>query len=120
MQNRNKYGNEKTYQHGSFMNVIMEKEIMVPVLVRGKGIQSGNGNGNAKNERENLKEKTEHRYSVWGPTCDAMDCVAKEATFGSEVRIGDWLKYSGMGGMCSFFPRRCHSGLLVLTTSSIH
>ncbi|KAJ5113940.1 Ornithine decarboxylase [Penicillium angulare] len=77
------YQNDGIY--GSFMNVIMEKEIMVPVL----------------NERENLKEKTEYRYSVWGPTCDAMDCVAKEATFGSEVRIGDWLKYSGMGAYTS-------------------
>lgn len=40
----------------------------------------------------------EHRYSLWGPTCDSVDLVAEEMVFNCEVRPGDWLKYQDMGG----------------------
>lgn len=75
------YQNDGVY--GSFMNVVMEKEVMVPVLVRKRGKSKGD---------------KEYRYSVWGPTCDGIDCVAKEARFREEVMIGNWLKYMNMGG----------------------
>ncbi|KAJ5649345.1 uncharacterized protein N7484_003068 [Penicillium longicatenatum] len=78
------YQNDGVY--GSFMNVVMEKEVMVPVLVRRRGKGSGN---------------KEYRYSVWGPTCDGIDCVTKGARFGEEVMIGDWLKYMDMGAYTS-------------------
>jgi ornithine decarboxylase len=66
--------------YGNFLNVIMEKEKMAPRLIGGK------------------RSFIEHRYSIWGPTCDSMDCVVKEARFGSEVKVGDWLRYDNMGG----------------------
>jgi ornithine decarboxylase len=66
--------------YGNFLNVIMEKEKMAPRLIGGK------------------RSFREHRYSIWGPTCDSMDCVVKEARFGSEVKVGDWLRYDNMGG----------------------
>ncbi|KAJ5524191.1 Orn/DAP/Arg decarboxylase 2 C-terminal [Penicillium frequentans] len=78
------YQNDGVY--GSFMNVVMEKEVMLPVLVRKRGKSKGN---------------KKYRYSVWGPTCDGIDCVAKEARFGEEVMIGDWLKYMNMGAYTS-------------------
>lgn len=80
------YQNDGVY--GSFMNVIMEKEVMVPILVRKRG------------KRGKSKGKKDYRYCIWGPTCDGIDCVAKEARFGEEVMIGDWLKYRDMGGTC--------------------
>ncbi|KAJ5664858.1 uncharacterized protein N7477_007306 [Penicillium maclennaniae] len=49
--------------YGNFLNVIMEKEIMVPRLIGGKSV----------------------------------DCVAKDALFDSEVKVGDWLRYDNMG-----------------------
>ena len=74
---------------GNFMNALVEKEIMVPSLIR-----------TLPNAGEDLKaDSREHTYSIWGPTCDSTDCVAREARFDSEVKIGDWLKYSNMGGM---------------------
>ncbi|KAJ5626671.1 hypothetical protein N7528_004098 [Penicillium herquei] len=88
------YQNDGVY--GSFMNVIMEKEVMVPVLV---------GNGHKKNRfgmsDDTCEGEKSYRYSVWGPTCDGIDCVTKEATFGAEVKIGDWLKYPNMGAYTS-------------------
>ncbi|KAJ5992219.1 hypothetical protein N7451_007943 [Penicillium sp. IBT 35674x] len=78
------YQNDGVY--GSFMNVVMEKEVMVPILVRRRGKSKG---------------QKEYRYSVWGPTCDGIDCVAREARFEEEVMIGDWLKYMNMGAYTS-------------------
>lgn len=96
------YQNDGVY--GSFMNVVMEKEVMVPVLVR-RGKSKGN---------------KEYRYSVWGPTCDGIDCVAKEARFGEEVMIGDWLKYMNMGG--TYFNLRGIEGFCGISAdfNSIH
>lgn len=96
------YQNDGIY--GNFMNVIMEKEIMIPHLVKSKKVRgsllhktrSGAENGRAN---DSLQAKRHgHRYSVWGPTCDSTDCVVREVTLESEVKVGDWLKYKNMGG----------------------
>ena len=34
--------------------------------------------------------------SIWGPTCDGLDCIAKEARL-PELQVGDWLYYDDMG-----------------------
>lgn len=36
-------------------------------------------------------------YSVWGPTCDGIDCIAEHATFGRTLNISDWLYFENMG-----------------------
>ncbi|KAE8380439.1 pyridoxal-dependent decarboxylase [Aspergillus bertholletiae] len=71
--------------YGCFMNAVAENEIYHPILVRQE---------TASNPE---REGGEHRYSVWGPTCDGLDCVAKETTMGCEVKIGDWVKFENMG-----------------------
>jgi ornithine decarboxylase len=96
------YQNDGIY--GNFMNVIMEKEIMVPHLVKPKketqdGIFLKNKTkGVSKKVGDVVPESAEHRYSVWGPTCDSTDCVVREVSLDTEVNIGDWLKYKDMGG----------------------
>ncbi|KAG5335187.1 hypothetical protein C0989_001966 [Termitomyces sp. Mn162] len=35
--------------------------------------------------------------SVWGPTCDSMDCVSPETLLPSALRVGDWLGFDDMG-----------------------
>ena len=49
--------------------------------------------------------------SLWGPTCDGLDCLTKEAQL-PQLSIGDWLVYDCMGaytvaaGSCfNGFPR---------------
>ncbi|KAL2838545.1 putative ornithine decarboxylase [Aspergillus pseudoustus] len=79
------YQNDGVY--GNFMNVVMEKERMVPQLYSTSRKPEGQG--------EECKGK--YRYSIWGPTCDSIDCVAREATFDSEVQVGDRLVYHDMG-----------------------
>ncbi|KAE8390320.1 pyridoxal-dependent decarboxylase [Aspergillus alliaceus] len=71
--------------YGCFMNAIMENEVYTPTLIR-QGM-----------EHDSEREVGAHRYSVWGPTCDGFDCIAKEAMMACEVKVGDWLKFDNMG-----------------------
>ncbi|KAJ3802153.1 ornithine decarboxylase [Lentinula aff. detonsa] len=35
--------------------------------------------------------------SVWGPTCDSIDCVCPKAELPMGLRVGDWLGFDNMG-----------------------
>ncbi|KIK96291.1 hypothetical protein PAXRUDRAFT_318801 [Paxillus rubicundulus Ve08.2h10] len=35
--------------------------------------------------------------SVWGPTCDSMDCVCKAVMLPRGLQVGDWLGFDDMG-----------------------
>ena len=45
-------------------------------------------------------EAPRHNSSLWGPTCDSMDCIAKGVKL-PELEVGDWLLYEGMGAYTS-------------------
>jgi len=38
----------------------------------------------------------EYRCSIWGPTCDSLDCLSKESSL-PQLDIGDWLYWKDMG-----------------------
>jgi ornithine decarboxylase len=42
------------------------------------------------------KSKQLYRSSIWGPTCDSMDCITMDAQL-PEMEIGDWLFFPNMG-----------------------
>jgi ornithine decarboxylase len=42
------------------------------------------------------KPKKLYRSSIWGPTCDSMDCITMEAQL-PEMEMGDWLFFKNMG-----------------------
>jgi ornithine decarboxylase len=35
--------------------------------------------------------------SVWGPTCDSIDCVCPSTQLPAVLRVGDWLGFDNMG-----------------------
>jgi ornithine decarboxylase len=35
--------------------------------------------------------------SIWGPTCDSIDCVCPLTKLPAELRVGDWLVFHNMG-----------------------
>jgi ornithine decarboxylase len=43
-------------------------------------------------------------YSIWGPTCDGIDCIAQSATFKEVLDIGDWMYFDDMGGEFIYMP----------------
>ncbi|KAK6843881.1 pyridoxal-dependent decarboxylase, partial [Apiospora arundinis] len=42
-------------------------------------------------------------YTLWGPTCDSFDCVAKSVALPESLDIGDWLYFPDMGGESALF-----------------
>jgi len=46
--------------------------------------------------RQSCGSDTEYPSSVWGPTCDSMDCVLREVNL-PELSVGDWLYFRNMG-----------------------
>ncbi|KAK3069546.1 Ornithine decarboxylase [Teratosphaeriaceae sp. CCFEE 6253] len=36
-------------------------------------------------------------YSIWGPTCDGIDCIAEKWVSAETVDVGDWLYFEDMG-----------------------
>ena len=38
-----------------------------------------------------------HLSSVWGPTCDSIDCVSPKTTLPVKLQVGDWLGFDNMG-----------------------
>ncbi|KAF2769294.1 hypothetical protein EJ03DRAFT_272479 [Teratosphaeria nubilosa] len=36
-------------------------------------------------------------YSIWGPTCDGIDCIAERWSTTETVDVGDWLYFEDMG-----------------------
>ncbi|KAJ2105246.1 Ornithine decarboxylase [Coemansia sp. RSA 922] len=37
------------------------------------------------------------KSSIWGPTCDSIDCIVPSGLLLPELRIGDWLVFDNMG-----------------------
>jgi len=42
------------------------------------------------------EEGTEYRSTIFGPTCDSMDCIGKDIPF-PEMEVGDWFYFKNMG-----------------------
>jgi ornithine decarboxylase len=73
--------------YGSFSMKWSEGKTFVPTLIQSSEISAP--------ARRDWKP---HRYSIWGPTCDSMDCISKEVVMDQEIMIGDWLRFRDMGG----------------------
>lgn len=55
---------------------------------------------------DNLGTKENHvnsqkTYSIWGPTCDGLDCIISRIKLPYEVEIGDWLYFENAGAYTS-------------------
>jgi len=83
------YINDGVY--GSF-NCIIYDHVTVPQP--GSLIKKSNGQVSYKN----LQEQQDDTFSssIWGPTCDSMDCVSKSMRL-PKLSCGDWLIFENMG-----------------------
>lgn len=46
-------------------------------------------------------KKHPHKVSIWGPTCDGLDCITKEYFMKKDIVVGDWLYFSDLGAYTS-------------------
>jgi len=78
------YLNDGVY--GNFSSIIFDHQNPVPRILR-----AGNRFLYGK-QRDGLTE-----YSIWGPTCDGIDCITQSASFSDTLDIGDWMYFENMG-----------------------
>lgn len=43
----------------------------------------------------------EQAFSIWGPTCDGLDCVSNLTVLPADVHVGDWLYFPNLGAYTS-------------------
>ncbi|KAH8919888.1 hypothetical protein BT69DRAFT_1336932 [Atractiella rhizophila] len=82
------YINDGVY--GAFNCTMFDHQIVFPKILTLNGIFQPQGDQAA------LYTDTE-KCSVWGPTCDSIDLVAKDAPLPTDLQVGDWLKWENMG-----------------------
>ncbi|KAF8528332.1 ornithine decarboxylase [Hysterangium stoloniferum] len=80
------YINDGVY--GSFNCIMFDHQTVQPYVVT---------LGNSFPSSTSLARETVVPCSVWGPTCDSIDCVSPFATLPSALEVGDWLGFRGMG-----------------------
>ncbi|EMG46752.1 SPE1 Ornithine decarboxylase [Candida maltosa Xu316] len=42
-----------------------------------------------------------YNFSVWGPTCDGLDCVSSFVKLSKDIQVGDWLFFENVGAYTS-------------------
>src|ERR1700760_4242082 len=88
------YLNDGVY--GNFSSIMFDHQHPVPKILRcgDRFLYNQPGTGHANGyESPNVIE-----YSIWGPTCDGIDCIAQSATFKEVLDVGDWMYFEDMGG----------------------
>ncbi|KAI8811595.1 ornithine decarboxylase [Cladochytrium replicatum] len=80
------YVNDGVY--GSFNCLMFDHAIVHPkVLLR---------NGEYRYNADNANLEENYTCSIWGPTCDSIDCISKKESL-PELNIGDWMYFENMG-----------------------
>lgn len=101
------YMNDGVY--GNFSSIMFDHQHPIPQILSTGRKQDGfnysteslTDSGYASAEEEDTgKINSSNRaieYSIWGPTCDGIDCIAEKWTSKDTVDVGDWLYFEGMG-----------------------
>ncbi|CAH2355962.1 ornithine decarboxylase [[Candida] railenensis] len=52
-------------------------------------------------ERAAVENGSGFEFSIWGPTCDGLDCVSNKSLLSRDVQVGDWLYFPHLGAYTS-------------------
>lgn len=50
---------------------------------------------------DDVAASQKHKVSIWGPTCDGLDCITKEHYMKHDLVAGDWLYFPNLGAYTS-------------------
>lgn len=65
---------------------------------------------NSTLEQSEINKNSIINSSIFGMTCDGADVIAKNTGFCADVKVGDWLCYSGMGSY-TYGPKSAFNGM---------
>lgn len=72
------YANDGVY--GAFNCILFDHQVVYPRVFRSDA----------------APDATTFESSVWGPTCDSIDCIRENVTL-PELQVGDWIAWDNMG-----------------------
>ena len=104
--------------YGNFSCIMFDHQHPVPKLLRARG--------RFLHDRPDSEQVTERyvqrpiEYSIWGPTCDGIDCITSSCTLPETLDVGDWLYFDDMGGKCQPEPNPLNTDILLTKSISIH
>lgn len=52
-------------------------------------------------EKDGDTQSQHYNFSIWGPTCDGLDCVSSKTALSANVGVGDWLYFPELGAYTS-------------------
>ncbi|KAG9013980.1 hypothetical protein FRB93_000361 [Tulasnella sp. JGI-2019a] len=88
------YVNDGVY--GSFNCILFDHQVVQPhVLTNGRSFSPVVPSRDKVNGRPGSVSL--EPSSVWGPTCDSIDCVCPLTELPSNLQVGDWLGFENMG-----------------------
>lgn len=82
------YVNDGVY--GSFNCIMFDHQHPVPKVLMHKGRSYFDAS-------PKTLQKQRVRCSIWGPTCDSLDCISGESYLPFVMQVGDWLYFDEMG-----------------------
>ncbi|VEU24352.1 DEKNAAC105519 [Brettanomyces naardenensis] len=82
--------------YGNFNCILYDHQVVEPRVLTSKGEFKFEEDYFDINTISNSKE-----YSIWGPTCDGLDCIKEKCRLSSEVDTGDWLYFKNIGAYTS-------------------
>ena len=88
------YLNDGVY--GNFSNIMFDHQNPVPRVLRSGSrfaYDDPRGSGGSGYDTPSAVE-----CSVWGPTCDGIDCISRSVCFNEVLDVGDWMYFEDMGG----------------------
>ncbi|KAI7260203.1 Ornithine, partial [Hortaea werneckii] len=101
------YMNDGVY--GNFSSIMFDHQHPIPQILSTGRRQDGfnystdsladSGYTSAEDDGDNATSTSRPaiEYSIWGPTCDGIDCIAEKWTSSETLDVGDWLYFEDMG-----------------------
>lgn len=90
------YINDGVY--GSFNCILFDHQVVHPyVLTNGRSFFPSVLTKEKAAQGSTSSLVTLEPSSVWGPTCDSIDCVCPLTALPSNLEVGDWLGFEDMG-----------------------
>jgi ornithine decarboxylase len=87
------YLNDGVY--GNFSSIIFDHQHPVPRVLRAQNDPSDVYDDAAV--IASTVQKLPIEYSIWGPTCDGIDCISERWACAQTLDVGDWLYFEEMG-----------------------
>jgi ornithine decarboxylase len=78
--------------YGSFNCILYDHQNPIPKLLSHEGRVCYDSP-----DRYTKSHNEVYKCSIWGPTCDGLDCIAPSFEFPVVLEVGDWLYFEDMG-----------------------